>query len=349
MTRNVQRPQRPSSQTRHVTSHYLLTFSPICLSADAASDNVKTMAGRRRIDWSVIIRKDAPIPQWRTNEAPSTLVNLLLPFADLLAINDSDDLMKRAVELCLKEIGLIRAGIFLYDDQLDLMIGTWGTDLRRTIIDEHHSMFQLGDHGHSVFARALSGEAHWTVVEDCPIINNFREETQVVGRGWVVCTPIRSEKAALGMLYNDAGLTDAAIDPEKQDRTALLCTLLGMRLQGLRGLGRASINPSRRHPAITSAVKLLQEDPSLGGAAIAKKLGVSLSRFARVFKMGMGMSLVDYRNQLRLEHFMTLVDSGGTNLLEAALAAGFGSYSQFHRVFRTHRGKSPREYFHGHT
>jgi AraC-like DNA-binding protein len=39
-----------------------------------------------------------------------------------------------------------------------------------------------------------------------------------------------------------------------------------------------------------------------------------------------------------------LVDSGGENLLEAALASGFGSYAQFHRVFRTWRGTTPREY-----
>lgn len=307
------------------------------------------MGARRRIDWSVIQRKGAPIPKWGANQAPSVLVRLLLPFGDLLALNDSDELCKRTVELALTEVGLVRGGIYLYDEQLDLMIGTWGTDLRRKVIDEHHSMFQLGEPGRRVFERALSGEAHWTLVEDCPIINNAREETKIVGQGWVVCTPIRSAKGPLGMLYNDAGLTDAAIDPEKQDRTALLCTLLGLRLEGLRVSGRAAISPSRRHPAITSAVKLLHDDPALGGAAIAKRLGVSLSRFARVFKAGMGMSLVDYRNQLRLERFMSLVDSGGSNLLEAALAAGFGSYSQFHRVFRAYRGKSPREYFHGHS
>jgi AraC-like DNA-binding protein len=302
---------------------------------------------RRRIDWSVILRKDAPIPRWGANDAPSELVRQLLPFDDLLGLNDSDELIKRTVELALNEIGLVRAGIYLYDDQLDLMVGTWGTDLRRKVIDEHHSMFQPGENGHRVFRRAMSGEAHWTVVEDCPIIVNSREETKVVGQGWVVCTPIRSAKDALGMLYNDAGLTDAPVDPRKQDRTAVLCTLLGLRLKGMRVSGRASINPSRRHPAIAAAVKLLHEDATLGGEAIAKKMGVSLSRFARVFKQGMGVSLVDYRNQLRLEQFMSLVDSGGTNLLEAALAAGFGSYSQFHRVFRMSRGKSPREYFHG--
>lgn len=305
------------------------------------------MPRRRRIDWSVILRKDAPVPRWSANPAPSMVARQILRLGDLFAISDTDELIKRAVELAIEEIGLVRAGIYLYDNQLDLMIGTWGTDLRRKVIPEHHSMFQLGDHGHRVFCRAATGEAHWTVVDDCPIILNAREETKVVGQGWVVCTPILSSKEPVGMLYNDAGMTGATIDLDKQERTVVLCTLLGLRLHGMRGTGQASLNPSRRHPAIASAVKLLQEDPSLGGSVIAKKLGVSLSRFARVFKQGMGMSLVDYRNQLRLEHFMSSVDSGGTNLLEAALAAGFGSYSQFHRVFRTYRGKSPREYFHG--
>jgi len=293
------------------------------------------------------MRKDAPVPRWSASPAPSTSVGQLLRFSDLFSINDTDELIKRAVEIALEDIGLVRAGIYLYDSQLDLMIGTWGTDLRRKIISEHHSMFQLDAPGRRVLRQGMTGEAHWTVVEDCPIIINTREETKVVGQGWVVCTPLLSAKEPVGMLYNDGGLTGATVDKDKQDRTAILCTLLGLRLHGMRGVGQASLNPSRRHPAIASAVKLLQEDPALGGGAIAKKLGVSLSRFARVFKQGMGMSLVDYRNQLRLEHFMTRVDSGGTNLLEAALAAGFGSYSQFHRVFRTMRGKSPREYFHG--
>ena len=80
---------------------------------------------------------------------------------------------------------------------------------------------------------------------------------------------------------------------------------------------------------------------------MAKTLGISLSRLARLFKTEMGLSLVDYRNQLRLDRFLSLVDSGGSNLLEAAYTAGFGSYSQFHRVFRALRGASPREYFSG--
>jgi len=82
----------------------------------------------------------------------------------------------------------------------------------------------------------------------------------------------------------------------------------------------------------------------MGGKQIAARLDISLSRLARVFKAQLGMSLVEYRNRLRLERFSVLMDQGRTNLLGAALAAGFGSYAQFHRVFRALRKTSPRNY-----
>jgi transcriptional regulator GlxA family with amidase domain len=39
-----------------------------------------------------------------------------------------------------------------------------------------------------------------------------------------------------------------------------------------------------------------------------------------------------------------LMAEGHTSLLDTALAAGFGSYAQFHRVFRALRKTSPRDY-----
>ncbi len=305
------------------------------------------MPRRRRIDWSVILHKDDPIPVWGGNEAPSDTIDLLLACGDLLTLNDRDALLKRSVEIVLHTVGLVRAGAYLLDEELDLMLGSWGTDMRRKVVDEHHAMFKLGEPGRRVFNRALSGEAHWTIVENVPIIINDVNETKIIGHGWAVCTPIRSARTPIGMLYNDAALTGEPVDPRKQERGAIVCTLLGLRLEALRGSAKATFGPSGRHPAVATALRMLTSDPTLGGNVIAKKLGVSLSRFARVFKSDMGISLVDYRNQLRLDRFLGLVDKGGSNLLEAALAAGFGSYSQFHRVFRALRGTTPRTYFSG--
>jgi methylphosphotriester-DNA--protein-cysteine methyltransferase len=305
------------------------------------------MRSLRRIDWSEILEPDAAAaPVWREDPAPSDLVDLLLGFEDLFTLQDPDALFKRAVELALDPVGLMRAGVYLYDESLDLMRGTWGTDLRRRVVDEHHAMFQLNEPGRRVFARAVSGQAHWTVVEDCPIIVHDARETRVVGRAWAVCTPIRSARARFGMLYNDPGLTGSAVDPAKQTRAALLCAAVALALEGMRGARKIPPSPhfAGSHSVVAKAVRMLAEDPSLSGAEIAAALEVSPSRFARVFKAKMGMSLVDHRNHLRLERFFALIESGSSNLLAAALQAGFGSYAQFHRVFHAVRGMTPRVY-----
>ena len=57
--------------------------------------------------------------------------------------------------------------------------------------------------------------------------------------------------------------------------------------------------------------------------------------------------LPQLQNRLRVERFLARVDRGGGNLLEAALEAGFGSYAQFHRVFRRMLGVNPHEYVTG--
>ena len=118
---------------------------------------------------------------------------------------------------------------------------------------------------------------------------------------------------------------------------------------------RAKRSPARwerpwplRSPAVVKAAQLLAKDPGLTGEELGAKLRLSASRVARLFKSEMGMSLVEYRNRLRLERFSTLLDQKGDNLLEAALGAGFGSYAQFHRVFSTLRGTTPGKFLRAH-
>jgi AraC-like DNA-binding protein len=302
---------------------------------------------RRRIDWPQLLGPEAEAdPVWTKAPARSETVGLVRSFAPLFRARHPDDLAKRAVELVLEVVGLVRAGIYFYDDRLDLMVGTWGTDLRRAVTDEHYAMFRPGEQGRAAFARAISGEALWTVVENCPIILNAATSTRVIGRGWAVCTPICASGRTLGAMYNDAGLTRARVDRRKQESAALLCGLVGMLLAEMpRSRGRSFVSGSAApHPAVTKAVRMLAEDPSSSGADLSALLQVSPGRFARVFKNEMGVSLVQYRNQLRLERFVKIMDGGGHSMMDAARAAGFGSYAQFHRVFQALRGTTPRAY-----
>jgi len=90
---------------------------------------------------------------------------------------------------------------------------------------------------------------------------------------------------------------------------------------------------------------LLLGSPLLDRRAMAADLGVSEGFLSRCFGRELGVSFVEHRARSRLAHFLALVQGGNRNLLDASLAAGFGSYSQFHRVFTRISGTGPRDYF----
>jgi AraC-like DNA-binding protein len=299
------------------------------------------------VDWPIIMGAQIPVPKVVNQTVHGKLSSLLSAFDEILPLDEPDAILRRAVELALERIGLRKVGIFLLDRQRNAMLGTWGTDLSGAIVDEHHIMYDVSDTDREAFRRAEEEGAHFTVFENCPIVEHHRGDTRVVGRGWVACTPIRSTRGPIGMMFNDTGLSGEPVDEAKQAHAAILCSMLGTLMDPVRGsLGHGATttdeSPSRR--LVTSTVAMLAKDPAMGGKQIAARLDISLSRLARVFKSEMGMSLVEYRNRLRLDRFGVLLDRGRTNLLEAALAAGFGSYAQFHRVFRALRHMTPREY-----
>ncbi len=308
------------------------------------------MVTRRRVDWAVILDADRTASAVIRNSAEAQFGSILSAFDELLTVDDIDTILRRAVELSREKMGLTRVAIFLLDKERDLMLGTWGTNLKGETVDEHRVMYQLGESDREVFRRAETDGVPFTVIDNCPIVEQLESETRIVGQGWVACTPIRGARGNIGMLFNDSGLTGEPVDTAQQARTAILCSFLGVLIDRAPQVPNSSmVGPlnSAAHPVVVGTLRLLARDPSLGGKEIAAELGLSLSRLARVFKAEMGMSLVEYRNRLRLERFDVLLDAGGNNLLDAALTAGFGSYSQFHRVFRALRGMTPKQYLKG--
>jgi AraC-like DNA-binding protein len=69
---------------------------------------------------------------------------------------------------------------------------------------------------------------------------------------------------------------------------------------------------------------------------------LSSSHLSRTFKEQTGVSISRFRNEQRLQRFLRIYGRvRRTTALAAALEAGFGSYAQFHRVFREQTGRSP--------
>ena len=97
------------------------------------------------------------------------------------------------------------------------------------------------------------------------------------------------------------------------------------------------------HPAVEKAARHIRDqNNTLGLDALAQHAGLSAARLSRLFKQQTGVALVDFRNRQRVEKFLALYGTGQrTTMLAAALAAGFGSYPQFHRVFKRVLGCAP--------
>jgi len=96
---------------------------------------------------------------------------------------------------------------------------------------------------------------------------------------------------------------------------------------------------------VSAAVRLLAQDPALSREEVSTRIGIRSSTLTRQFHEQLGVTLVSYRQRLRVQRFLELGADGRFTLLDACLRAGFGSYAQCHRVFRHSLGCSPRSYF----
>ena len=301
---------------------------------------------RRRVDWQVTVSDD--LPRLKLVTAPLQSTELASLTSEVLA-NPSpevvDRLLRCAVEFARQVIGLERVGVFLFDAQEKLMVGTWGTSATGTTVDEHDIQYDSGEMDRAVFSRAELGYP-WSVFEDCPMFAQENGQTRILGRGWIASTAIVGRSQPLGVLYNDTAISGDALDEAKQARVAVLCSLLGRALEpslvAPMRIGSKAAKP--RHRLVREVTQLLVRDPSMSCDDMAKRLKISSGQLSRTFKQHARTSIVDHRNEIRLARFLGHVDIRAGNLHEAALEAGFGSYAQFHRVFRARFGQAPREY-----
>ena len=226
------------------------------------------MRTRRRIDWPEIIEpRRAANPIWKRVPARSDVVGPGAQARAPVSRPPSRRSRKRTVELALGAEAGARGDLLLRRSP-----GPHGRQLgdrpppqgRRRAF----AMFRLDSGGSSAFARAMSGEALWTVVEDCPIIVNDENRTRVVGRGLGGLHADLLGEPAAGALYNDAGLTRARVDPDKQAKAALLCAVVRDAARRDAALAR----PQLRRGVVVAPPRGDQGDPHPGGGSVAVRV-----------------------------------------------------------------------------
>ncbi|OKH62105.1 AraC family transcriptional regulator [Mycobacterium sp. SWH-M5] len=105
----------------------------------------------------------------------------------------------------------------------------------------------------------------------------------------------------------------------------------------------APVEPSERHHAVESALRLLPEMVAQGpvsGTALAAEVGVSVSRLTHLFSEQVGLPLRRYVLWSRLRVAIVNVQNGA-DLTGAAHAAGFSDSAHLTRTTRTMFGLPP--------
>lgn len=106
------------------------------------------------------------------------------------------------------------------------------------------------------------------------------------------------------------------------------------------------LSTSPRHEKISGIVKYINEHYSeeLSIPGIARLFFISPYYLSRIFKETTGFTLLEYINTVRIRAAQELLLNKKFKVIEIAEKSGFGSVSQFNRVFRQIAGYSPLSY-----
>ncbi|PWL19214.1 GlxA family transcriptional regulator [Falsochrobactrum shanghaiense] len=101
-----------------------------------------------------------------------------------------------------------------------------------------------------------------------------------------------------------------------------------------------------RSPMIRKAIRIFEatlEEP-VPMVDVARRLGISVRQMERGFKMTLGRTAFEVREELRVKKARELLSETALSLLEVAVASGFTDTRSMNRSFLRQKQKAPREY-----
>lgn len=124
-----------------------------------------------------------------------------------------------------------------------------------------------------------------------------------------------------------------------------ILTAFATAAQPFSGISVGSRQPERC-VAVAKATEIIAreyaQDVSL--RSVACRCNVTPAYFSGLFRRSMGATFTDYVTRFRVERAKELLASDELRVSEVAYACGFGSHSQFNRMFQRVVGTSPRNF-----
>ncbi len=179
---------------------------------------------------------------------------------ELLNTTSLQEFWARAVRLGHKRLGVERMAIYTLEvPATGLFRGTYGIDLNGQVVEIDFDSFWKADWEADYGQRRTNlDQADWRYVADADTSDIHEGRMLVVGRGWVVNTPIFSDTGRLmGILFNDTGISFAPMDPEQQALINAYARLLGNMAERKQALERQEQVSADLRDVLTIADKLM--------------------------------------------------------------------------------------------
>lgn len=184
-------------------------------------------------------------------------------------------------------------------------------------------------------------------LEDCPSLSSLLSN-QVLRFG--VPVEIKTSDRILHDEDNRVGKLIRLMEQEYAARKTGFMELLRCYLTQVLVLAvRASEEAERTripHRATAATVDYLRQHYTLPLSldAISHQLGYTPQYLSSLFRKDMGMTMQEYLQRLRVEDACRLMGDQNLTLTQLAQAVGYTDAKHFSKVFRKHKGASPREY-----
>jgi len=141
-------------------------------------------------------------------------------------------------------------------------------------------------------------------------------------------------------------LRQCSPDSYRADFLGLLSLLLGELGRGAAAALPGQASAGRKHPAVTRAMRLLEEDiaRSWALAELAQELHLAPAYLVRLFKDATGLPPMAYLAQVRAEHAAVLLLHSDQPVMSIGRRVGWPDQNHFARRFKAHYGLSATSY-----
>jgi len=153
-------------------------------------------------------------------QSDNDLVRLQLAITRLNSAKDFDQLCCFAVKAILEDLGFDRAGVLLYDQGNQQQVGTWGTDAKGRMRDEHNLRLPIDD---SLETQPHKAPNHIIIKENHPLIDLGK----VVSHGWHLQCAIHDYDELLGWLFIDNLTSSKLPSPNQKAAINLFAKIVG--------------------------------------------------------------------------------------------------------------------------